>query len=81
MMIEWILIFTLHTTNTPGIIGSYETEIIDGFKSEVTCLEAAKLIGNKISTQTVNHRAVEGIDLDGRSGKVAIFSDCQKVEK
>lgn len=80
-MIEWILILTIHTTNTPGEIGNYEVETIDGFKSEAACLEAAKNIGNKISTQTVNHRAAEGMDLDGRAGKVAVFTDCQKVAK
>jgi len=80
-MIEWILILTIHTTNNPGATGSYEVEAIDGFKSEATCLEAAKVLGNKISTQTVNHRAAEGMGLDGRAGKVAVFTDCQKVSK
>ena len=80
-MIEWILIITIHTTNPPGVISNYDVEAIDGFKSEATCLEAAKQIGNKISTQTVNHRAAEGMDLDDRSGKVAVFTDCHKVVK
>jgi len=80
-MIEWILIITLHTTNAPGVIGSYEVETVDGFKSEKKCLKAAKVIGNKISSQTVNHRSSEGMNLDSRAGKVAVFTDCQAIEK
>lgn len=80
-MIEWIIIITIHTLTTQGAIGNYDVETIDGFKSEASCLEAAKVISNRISTQTVNHRAAEGMDLNGRPGKVAVFTDCQKVAK
>ena len=80
-MIEWIIIITVHTMSSPGSITNYDVETIDGFKTEVSCLEAAKIIGNSISSQTVNHRAAEGMDLDGRSGKVAVFTDCQEITK
>jgi hypothetical protein len=80
-MIEWIIIITIHTTNTPGVIGNYDVETIDGFKSESTCLKAAKLIGNSIFTQTVNHRSAEGMDLNSRYGDVIVFTDCQKITK
>ena len=80
-MAEWILIITLHTLNASGSIINYDVETIDGFQSSANCLEAAKKIGNRISGQTVNHRAAEGIDLDGRAGKVAVFTSCQEITK
>ena len=78
---EWILIITIHTLTNPGSIANINVETIDGFKSEKTCLIAAKEIGSKISSQSINHVAAEGMKLDGRSGKLAVFTDCQKVVK
>lgn len=78
---EWILIITIHTMSAKAAISNIETELLDGFTSEKTCLVASKKIGEKISMQSLNHLAVEGIELDGRQGKLAVFTDCQKIEK
>jgi len=78
---EWVLIITIHTLTDPGSIKNINVETIDGFKSEKTCLHAAKTIGSKISSQSINHIAAEGMDLNGRSGKLTVFTDCLNVVK
>ncbi len=40
-MVEWILIITLHKLNEPGKIAAYDVEIIDGFRTEYSCLSTA----------------------------------------
>jgi hypothetical protein len=78
---EWILIITIHTLTVSGSIKNVNVETVDGFTSEKTCLQAAQNIGSKISSQSINHLAAEGMNLDERSGKLAVFTDCQKVIK
>lgn len=80
-MYEWIVILTLHTTNVSSSIGSYDVETLTGFKSEETCHAAASIFGSKVSSQILNHKAAEGVDLDGSNGDVVVFSDCIKVRK
>jgi hypothetical protein len=57
---------------------NFEVEIIDGFTSEQTCLNAAKEI--KIGSQASNHLAIQGL-LNSKIDHPAVFADCVKIEK
>jgi len=81
LIMEWVLILTMHIIKPSGHLPEVQMEMIDGFSSESACNKAGNTLSMTLLNQVNKHVKQQGVVKGNKHNLPSVFIECSRIDK